>query len=201
MKILLTLCILLLQIGTAAAAAKPNVLLVMADDLRDFGGAFTREVVKTPNIDRLRARGTTFERAYVQYPVCNPSRSSMMTGLRAEQTGIVGSMGSAFSTITGNEIHDIYVQRLFAGAEMGGIKLHGAIDVLTAPEAFADVKAAMDAAGLKADIAEVTYRADNDSPVAGETAQQVDKLLRWLEDLDDVQSVAHNAELGADAYA
>ena len=70
---------------------KPNVLLIMADDLRDFGGAFTKEAVKTPNLDRLRARGTTFERAYVQYPVCNPSRSSMLTGLRAEQTGIVGN--------------------------------------------------------------------------------------------------------------
>jgi YebC/PmpR family DNA-binding regulatory protein len=77
----------------------------------------------------------------------------------------------------------------------------GAIDVLTAPEAFADVKAAMDAAGLQADIAEVTYRADNDSPVSGDTAQQVLKLLRWLEDLDDVQNVYSNAELGADAYA
>lgn len=74
-----------------ASSAQPNVLLIMADDLRDFGGAFTREVVKTPNLDRLRARGTTFERAYVQYPVCNPSRSSMMAGLRAEQTGIVGN--------------------------------------------------------------------------------------------------------------
>ena len=75
----------------SSLAAKPNVLLIMADDLRDFGGAFTKEVVKTPNLDRLRARGTTFERAYVQYPVCNPSRSSMMAGLRAEQTGIVGN--------------------------------------------------------------------------------------------------------------
>lgn len=70
---------------------RPNVLLIMVDDLRDFGGAFTRLVVKTPNLDRLRAHGTTFERAYVQYPVCNPSRSSMMAGLRAEQTGIVGN--------------------------------------------------------------------------------------------------------------
>lgn len=68
-----------------------NVLLIMADDLRDFGGAFTKEVVKTPNLDRLRARGTTFERAYVQYPVCNPSRCSLLTGLRAEQTGIIGN--------------------------------------------------------------------------------------------------------------
>jgi uncharacterized sulfatase len=76
---------------TLHAAERPNVLLIMADDLRDYGGAFTRDVVKTPNLDRLRQRGLTFERAYVQYPVCNPSRSSMMTGLRAEQTGIIGN--------------------------------------------------------------------------------------------------------------
>ncbi len=46
-----------------------------------------------------------------------------------EQTGIVGSLGCAFSVITGNDIHDIHVQRLFSGAEMAGIKFHGAIDV------------------------------------------------------------------------
>jgi alpha-N-arabinofuranosidase len=46
-----------------------------------------------------------------------------------EQTGIVGSLGAVFSTITGNTIHDIHVRRLFSGAEMAGIKLHGAIDV------------------------------------------------------------------------
>ncbi len=47
-----------------------------------------------------------------------------------EQTGIVGSMGAAFSTITGNTIHDIHVRQLFTGAEMAGIKLHAAIDVV-----------------------------------------------------------------------
>jgi len=47
-----------------------------------------------------------------------------------EQTGIVGSLGAAFSTITGNTIHDIHVRQLFTGAEMAGIKLHGAIDVV-----------------------------------------------------------------------
>ena len=46
-----------------------------------------------------------------------------------EQTGIVGSLGAAFSTITGNTIHDIYVQRVFSGAEIAGIKFHAAIDV------------------------------------------------------------------------
>jgi YebC/PmpR family DNA-binding regulatory protein len=77
----------------------------------------------------------------------------------------------------------------------------GSIEVLTAPDAFEVVKAAMEGAGLKADFAEVTIRADNDVAVEGETAQQVAKLLRWLEDLDDVQNVYSNADLGADAYA
>ncbi|HZV37579.1 MAG TPA: YebC/PmpR family DNA-binding transcriptional regulator [Pseudoxanthomonas sp.] len=77
----------------------------------------------------------------------------------------------------------------------------GSIDVLTAPDAFESVKSTMEAAGLKADLAEVTFRADNDIAVEGEAAQQVVKLLRWLEDMDDVQNVYSNAELGADAYA
>ncbi len=77
----------------------------------------------------------------------------------------------------------------------------GSIDVLTPPDAFEAVKAAMDAAGHAAAQAEVTYRADNDVAVEGETAQQVAKLLDWLEDLDDVQNVYSNAELGEDAYA
>ncbi len=81
----------LFLVSQSTAADRPNVLLIMVDDLRDYGGAFTKSVVKTPNLDRLRALGITFERAYVQYPVCNPSRCSMMTGLRAEQTGIVGN--------------------------------------------------------------------------------------------------------------
>ena len=69
----------------------------------------------------------------------------------------------------------------------------GAIDVLTAPDAFAEVRAAMQAAGLAPGFAEVTMRADNDSEVAGETAEQVQKLLRWLEDMDDVQNLYSNA--------
>ena len=78
---------------------------------------------------------------------------------------------------------------------------NGAIDVLTSPDAFEAVKAAMLAAGLEPAQAEVTWRADNDIAVSGETAQQVVKLLDWLEDLDDVQNVYSNAELGEDAYA
>ena len=71
----------------------------------------------------------------------------------------------------------------------------GAIDVITSPEQFEAVKNAMAAAGLAAEEAEVTMRADNDVKVGGETAEQVIKLLEMLEDLDDVQSVYSNAEL------
>src|SRR5688572_15627904 len=87
----LPIAILLLCISTAQAAVapRPNVLLIMADDLRDYGGAFTKEVVKTPNLDRLRRRGVNFERAYAQFPVCNPSRTSMLTGRRPQETRIV----------------------------------------------------------------------------------------------------------------
>ncbi len=77
----------------------------------------------------------------------------------------------------------------------------GAIDVLTAPEAFEAVRDAMRAAGHEPGHSEVAYRADNDIAVEGETAQQVAKLIAWLEDLDDVQNVYSNAGLGEDAYA
>ncbi|WP_374321192.1 YebC/PmpR family DNA-binding transcriptional regulator [Pseudoxanthomonas kaohsiungensis] len=72
----------------------------------------------------------------------------------------------------------------------------GAIDVLTPPDQFDAVRQAMESAGLVPGYAEVTFRADNDIAVAGETAQQVAKLLGMLEDLDDVQNVYSNADLG-----
>ena len=83
-----------------------------------------------------------------------------------------------------------------AGAEDVAVYDDGAIDVTTAPEDFAAVKAAMEAAGLAPGFAEVTMRADNDIAVDGETRQQVEKLLAWLADMDDVQDVYSNADLG-----
>ncbi|RXR04308.1 YebC/PmpR family DNA-binding transcriptional regulator [Pseudoxanthomonas composti] len=77
----------------------------------------------------------------------------------------------------------------------------GAIDVITAPEAFEAVKQALTAAGFEPGYAEITFRADNDIAVDAETAPQVTKLLGMLEDLDDVQNVYSNADLGQDAYA
>jgi YebC/PmpR family DNA-binding regulatory protein len=77
----------------------------------------------------------------------------------------------------------------------------GSIEVLSAPDEFEKVKNALQAAGLKADAAEITLRADSDIALTGETAQSVAKLLDWLEDLDDVQNVYSNADLPAEAFA
>jgi uncharacterized sulfatase len=74
--------------STYAVTAQPNILLIAVDDLRDVLGCYGNRVVQTPHIDRLAAGGVLFERAYVQYPVCNPSRSSFLTGLRPDQTGV-----------------------------------------------------------------------------------------------------------------
>lgn len=74
-----------------SAIDRPNILFIAVDDLRDVLGCYGNEAVLTPNIDRLASRGVLFERAYVQYPVCNPSRSSFLTGLYPDQTGVTNN--------------------------------------------------------------------------------------------------------------
>ena len=91
-RILKLLCALCVLCGfSARAAEKLNVLLIMADDLRPAMGCYGDAQAKTPHLDRLAARGVRFDRAYVQYPVCNPSRASMLTGTRPEHNGVTGN--------------------------------------------------------------------------------------------------------------
>jgi len=73
----------------AAAESRPNVLLIISDDLNNSVGCYGHPLVKTPNIDRLADRGVRFERAYCQFPLCGPSRNSMLTGLYPNSTGIL----------------------------------------------------------------------------------------------------------------
>lgn len=84
---------------------------------------------------------------------------------------------------------------LEAGAEDVITGDDGAIEVLTAPGDFETVKNALEAAGLKPELAEVTMRPENTIELTGEDAARMQKLLDAMEDLDDVQNVYHNAEI------
>ena len=84
---------------------------------------------------------------------------------------------------------------LEAGAEDVIADVDGAIEVLTSTTDFEAVKTALEAAGLMADMAEVTMRAENSIDLSGDDAAKMQKLLDILEDLDDVQNVFHNATI------
>lgn len=70
---------------------RPNVLFMISDDLNNFLGCYGDPRAKTPNIDRLATRGVLFERAYCSYPLCGPSRNSILTGLYPNSTGILAN--------------------------------------------------------------------------------------------------------------
>src|SRR4051794_4432617 len=85
---LLCLAIAGLPLSARAAEPKRNVLFIAVDDMNNDAGCYGHPLVKTPNIDRLAKMGVKFDRAYCQFPLCSPSRSSLMTGLRPSTTRV-----------------------------------------------------------------------------------------------------------------
>jgi len=79
------------QLGVLRAAEKPNILFIAIDDQNDWIGCLKgHPLIQTPHIDALAKRGTLFLNAHCQSPLCNPSRTSLMTGKRPDTTGIYG---------------------------------------------------------------------------------------------------------------
>lgn len=80
-----------LTVSIARAQKPKNVLFIVIDDLRPEIGCYGNEEMLTPNIDRLASKGVKFNSAYCQYPVCNASRCSFLTGKRPDELGIVSN--------------------------------------------------------------------------------------------------------------
>ncbi len=80
---------LFIAVTGAIAESRPNVLFIAIDDLNTRLGCYGFEQLHSPNIDRLASEGVRFDRAYCQFPSCGPSRTSVLTGLRPSETGML----------------------------------------------------------------------------------------------------------------
>lgn len=97
----LTLCLVSLLTLAGAAEKRPNVLLLVSDDLAATLGCYGHPQARTPHLDALAAGGVMFSRAYCQFPHCNPSRASFLTGMRPNTTRVTNNEDSLYKNIPG----------------------------------------------------------------------------------------------------
>lgn len=159
------------------------------------------------NFEEIRYEGYGIGGAAIIVDTMTDNRVRTVAEVRhafAKHGGNMGTEGSVafqfkhcgqFVFAPGTDEDKVMEVALEAGAEDVVTDDDGAIEVITAPGDFEAVKNALEAAGLKPEVAEVTMRAENTVDVTGEDAAKMQKLLDVLEDLDDVQEVYHNASL------
>ena len=110
--ILFIICLTGIQCGSPAIDKKPeNLVFIIIDDLNTTLGCYGHPLVQTPNIDNLAADGIQFNNVYSNYSVCNPSRSSMLTGLRPESIGVMDNR-TTIQSVLGDRITLPYLFKL-----------------------------------------------------------------------------------------
>jgi YebC/PmpR family DNA-binding regulatory protein len=159
------------------------------------------------NYEEIRYEGYGIGGAAVIIDTMTDNKVRTVAEVRHAFSKYGGSMGTAGSVAfqfkhvgqlifaPGTSEDKVMEVALEAGAEDVVSDADGAIEVLTVPTEFEAVKNALEAAGLKPAVAEVTMRPENTIPLTGDDAARMQKLLDVLEDLDDTQGVFHNAEI------
>lgn len=129
----------LLVLVTAAHAAPPNVLFIGLDDLNDWTGCLGgHPQARTPNIDRLAASGVLFTNAHCAAPACNPSRTSIFTGLAPHHSGVYGNQQKMREVLPDAELLPHYFTRHGYWSAGSGKMLHYFIDAASWDEYYPD---------------------------------------------------------------
>ena len=159
------------------------------------------------NYEEIRYEGYGINGAAVMVDCMTDNRTRTVADVRhafSKYGGNLGNEGSVafqfkhvgqFVFAPGASEDKVMDAALEAGAEDVVTDEDGAIEVICTPADFEAVREALESAGLKPDVAEVTMRAENTIELSGEDSARMQKLLDIIEDLDDVQDVYHNAVL------
>jgi arylsulfatase A-like enzyme len=151
----------------AAQARKLNVLFIISDDLRTELGCYGRSLARTPNVDGLAAVGVRFDRAYCQFPLCNPSRASMLTGRQPTSTGVLGNridFRAAHPDFV--TLPQLFRQNGYAALRAGKI-FHGGIDDLASWTEGGDKERILPGASGTAQPRDVSLPPAQSGPPAG----------------------------------